>query len=109
MIIGEDFKFREDLDGDTVPIEILVEQFKGVVFRFTEVGFREDGDGTGRLKFQYDIHDPADFSELKLRKSAEFQTFLGLILNSLILETVNDDSNTNDNRESDSEKLIEIK
>ena len=106
MILGEDFKFRDDIKADTVPIEILVDQFKGVTFRYTEVGFKEDTDGSGRLKFQYEITDPADFSELKLRQSAEFQTFLGLLLNSLILETVIDDPSYN--RKGDSEESIAI-
>jgi len=90
MEVNKDYKFRDDLvksKEDTVPIEILIDPYKGVVYRYTAVGakvLKEDVQAV--LQFKYDILDPGIFSETTLRKDKYFERHIGLILNTLILE-----------------------
>ena len=90
MILDEDFKFRDDLKADTVPIELLTGPYKGVIYRYTATKLEENDAKTGaKLMFDYDFFETGTFTEAKLRKDKKFSFHIGLILNSLILEYVN--------------------
>lgn len=91
MELGTDWQFRDDLfnakeDGTTVPIEILVDPFAGIVYRYTTVGFKMGEDNVPRMQYDYEIIKTNDLSMVTLRKNAKFNTMLGLILNSLLLD-----------------------
>lgn len=86
MILGTDFRFSEVYNTDTSAIELLTEAYKGVIFRYTNVGVRENEDDTATLRFSYEILSPGKFKEEKLREDNYFEQHLGLILNSLILD-----------------------
>ena len=88
MILNTDFKFRDDLKSDTTAIELLTEAYKGVIFRYTNVGLKEQHDGTAVLQFTYDLLDTGKFKKEKLRGDRYFQEHLGLILNTLIVDMV---------------------
>lgn len=91
MKVYEDFKFRDDLlekETDTVPIEILEGPYKGVVYRYTQVQINE-GEENATVKFAYDIlSSKVAFKEEELRKDKIFTRTIGLILNNLVLESV---------------------
>jgi hypothetical protein len=92
MNLGEDYKFRDDMPtqevGDTLPIELLFDEFKGVIYRYLKVSIIP-GDNTKeiepKVRFDYEILDSGLFKEKKLRRSARFNQFIGLILNQLVL------------------------
>lgn len=86
MILGTDFRFNNVYNTDTSAIELLTDAYKGVIFRFTNVGVRENDDGTATLRFSYEILSPGKFKEEKLREDQYFEQHLGLILNTLILD-----------------------
>lgn len=86
MILGTDFRFSNVYDTDTTAIELLTEAYKNVIFRFKDVGIRENDDGTATLKFSYEILSPGKFKEELLRKDEYFERHLGLILNTLIID-----------------------
>ena len=91
MELGTDWIFRDDLfnakeDGSTVPIEILVDPFAGVVYRYTNVAFKVGEDDVPRMQYDYEIVKTNDLSMVTLRKNQKFNTMLGLILNSLLLD-----------------------
>ncbi len=91
MIIGQDFKFRDDYKNfDTVPVEILTGPYKGVILRYTHVAIQEQEDQTAKLKFGFDIIESPDIKKKKLRDDTKFMTVAGLVLNAMILETVGD-------------------
>jgi hypothetical protein len=92
MIIGEDYKFRDDLKHDTVPIELLSGPYKGIVLRYTKVTIKEQEENNAIIKFDYDLIDSNKFKENKLRDDMLFQDHIGLILNDMILESVNLDA-----------------
>lgn len=88
MILGEDFKFRDDMKEDTVPIELLTDPYKGVILRYTNVGVKELENNTAILQFRYELYEMGDHTETKLRKDKQFQEHAGLVLNALILESL---------------------
>jgi len=89
MIVGEDFKFRDDIKADTAPIEILTEPYKGVILRYTKVGIKEQEENDNvLLQFEYELIEMGEHTETKLRRDVKFQEFSGLILNALLLESL---------------------
>lgn len=86
MILGIDYRFSNVYNTDTSAIELLTEAYKGVIFRYTNVGVKENEDETATLKFAYEILSSGKFKEKLLREDRYFQEHLGLILNSLILD-----------------------
>jgi hypothetical protein len=102
MILGEDYRFRDEYKTDTVPIELLTGPFKGVIFRYTNVRIDENEDGTATIGFGYDALDKAGHTDTTLAKDRIFQESIGLILNQLILDITEYDANAN--RESDFEE-----
>lgn len=108
MKLGIDYKFVDDMfdaksDGTTVPIELLEKPFNGIIYRYTQVAFKMDGD-IPRMLFDYEIIKTNDLSMMTLRKNEKFNTILGLILNALLIEAaeVGDEARTNNIEESDS-------
>jgi hypothetical protein len=86
MLLDTDYKFRDDLKYDTVPIELLTDKFEGIVYRYTVVKV-EEKDGTAKMIFDYDIINPAKFTVKGLKKDKQFQKHIGLILNDMLLIT----------------------
>jgi len=103
MILGEDYKFRDDLvkeKTETVPIELLTGPFKGVILRYTRVAIQENKNDSASLQFEYDLLKiPGKFSHPGLRKNKLFTKHIGLILNALILEVVDTDEHGTGNTE----------
>lgn len=92
MVIGEDYKFRDDLKYDTVPIELTSGPYEGVILRYTKVSIKEQSGDNATVKFEYDIVKADQFNKSKLRSDLLFQEHIGLILNSMILETIESDT-----------------
>lgn len=101
MQVNEDYKFRDDIKSDTVPIEILIDPYKGVIYKYVTVGAKVLVEGEQAvLQFQYELLNTGKFSETTLRKDKRFEEYIGIILNLLILEV----AEAPDVREEDSEK-----
>jgi hypothetical protein len=88
MIIGEDYKFRDDLKYDTVPIELTSGPYAGIVLRYTQVSIKEQAGDSATVRFDYDLIKADGFNKGKLKTDDIFQKHIGLILNAMILETV---------------------
>lgn len=87
MILGTDFRFSNVYNTDTSAIELLTEAYKGIIFRFTNVGIRENPDqSSATLRFSYELLSTGKFKEELLRQDEYFEKHLGLILNALILD-----------------------
>ena len=94
---GIDYNFRDDLwieskKESTVPIEILIDPFKGVVYNYTTVSFKVGEDDVPRIGYDYEIIKTNDLSMMTLRKNGKFNTMLGLILNAMLLEMADAES-----------------
>lgn len=112
MELGTDYIFRDDLfdpkrDGTTCPIEILVDPFAGIVYRYTTVTFRMGEDNVPRMLYDYEIEKTNDLSMVTVRKNQKFNTMIGLILNDLLLDASEaegvSETRTNNPKEPDQE------
>jgi hypothetical protein len=112
MELGIDWKFRDDLfnpkeEGSTVPIEIMVDPFAEIVYRYTNVTFKMGEDNVPRMLYDYEILKTKDLSMITLRKNEKFNTMLGLILNTLLLDASEaegaSETRTDNHQEPDSE------
>ena len=103
MIIGKDFKFRDDIKADTTPVELVGGPFPGVVVRFTTVSIQEQKNETATIKFDYEIFESGNETMVGLRKNPVFNEYIGLILNSMILEAID----AAENRTNNTTELIE--
>ena len=112
MEAGIDYKFRDDLwdakkEGSTVPVELMVDPFKGVVYNYTTVTFRVDENDVPRIGYDYEIIKTNDLSMMTLRKNEKFNTVLGLVLNAMLLEMAEAEGDveagTNNTKEPDKE------
>ena len=115
MEAGTDFKFRDDLfdakeEGTTCPIELILDPFTGVVYRYTTVKFKLDEDDIPKLQFDYEIVKTNDLSMITLRKNQKFNDVVGLILNTLLLDAADSqngmdiETRTDDTKEPDQEQ-----
>jgi hypothetical protein len=86
-MLNKDFKFRDDLKHDTVPVELLTDPYKGVILRYTKIKFEESADQqSATIRFEYELLERAGFTEVTLRRDHHFQKVISNILNTLILE-----------------------
>ena len=108
MIIGQDYKFRDDMKADTVPVELLTDPYSGVILRYTTVAISEQEDGTAKLKFDYELFETGNHTMVGLRKDPKFQEYAGLVLNAMILESVEnpDEFGENYSEELDEEREL---
>ena len=110
MEAGIDYKFRDDLfdskaEGSTCPIELKLDPFAGIVYRYTTVKFKLGEDDIPRISYDYEFIKTNDLSMTTLRKNEKFNAALGLILNALLLDSSEaegmSETGTNDTEESD--------
>lgn len=88
MILGQDFKFREDFKTDTTPFELMVDPYKGIVYRYVKLDLTAFSESDPRIKFDFLFLELNGFREKPLRKDVKFIQLLGLILNSIIIDTM---------------------
>lgn len=94
-MLNKDFKFRDDLKHDTVPLELLTDPYKGVILRYTKISVQENADQQSAvLRFEYELIEKAGFTEVTLRRDHHFQKVIANILNTLILEAENGKDDT---------------
>lgn len=106
MIIGKDYRLRDDLyeEDKTLPIELLTGPYQGVILRYTTVAIKETEGDQARMIFDYELLEMGNHTETSLRKDVRFTEHAGLVLNTMILETLEEQ---NAARENDSTEFIE--
>ena len=103
MKLNQDYKIREDLydatkEDMTLPIEILLPPYKGIVYRYKTVSFKNVGEpvpdqpnkdqvDAPTVRFTFDIVDSNKYNVELLRADKIFTSTIGLILNSMMLDT----------------------
>ena len=117
MEIGTDYIFRDDLfdakdQQSTCPVELKLDPFAGVVYRYTTVTFKVGEDDVPRLLYDYDIIKTNDLSMMTLRKNEKFNSVVGLVLNSMLVDLGDIEENeigTDNPQESDTEGRLHKK
>ena len=115
-ILGIDYKYRDDLSKkyDTVPIELFLDPYKGVIVRYTSLSVKEiPEEGNAKIIFEYDIISLGTFRKKKKLVTKNFEKVLGDVLHSMIELSLSIPTNEgdeykeelNENRAVDSEKL----
>lgn len=106
MLIGKDYLLRDDLyeEEKTLPIQLLTGPYKDVILRYTTVAIKEMEDDQAKMIFDYDLLEMGDHTETSLRKDVKFTQHIGLVLNTMILETLEEQ---NAARENDSTEFVE--
>lgn len=106
MLIGKDYLLRDDLyeEDKTLPIQLLTGPYKDVILRYTTVAIKEMEDDQAKMIFDYDLLEMGDHTETSLRKDVKFTQHIGLVLNTMILETLEEQ---NAARENDSTEFVE--
>lgn len=106
MLIGKDYLLRDDLyeEEKTLPIQLLTGPYKDVILRYTTVSIKEMEGDQAKMIFDYDLLEMGDHTETSLRKDVKFTQHIGLVLNTMILETLEEQ---NAARENDSTEFVE--
>lgn len=106
MLIGKDYLLRDDLyeEDKTLPIQLLTGPYKDVILRYTTVAIKEMEDDQAKMIFDYDLLEMGNHTETSLRKDVKFTHHIGLVLNTMILETLEEQ---NAARENDSTEFVE--
>jgi hypothetical protein len=105
MIEGLDYCFIYPKDdGSAVHIRFLEGPYKGTIFKYGKVKFKEENDQV-YLLFAYDVLESPVDKPKKLEKDINFKNYLGdllvEIMGSNIEQEVIDEAGTNDSQESD--------
>lgn len=90
MILGEDFMFNDSMKTDTTAIKLLTGPYKDIVYRYTQLSVKENTNDTATMFFDYELYEMGEHTETSIRKDERFTKHIGLILNTLILEAVDD-------------------
>ena len=106
MLIGKDYLLRDDLyeEDKTLPVQLLTGPYKDVILRYTTVSIKEMENDQAKMLFDYDLLEMGDHTETSLRKDVKFTHHVGLVLNTMILETLEE---KNAIRENDSTEFVE--
>lgn len=89
MVLGEDYTYCDDMKQDTIPIKLLSGPYKDVIYRYTKLEIREkETEDIAVMKFEYELHEMGEHTEVKLRRDPKFNEHIGLVLNTLILESL---------------------
>lgn len=94
-LLDTDYRFRDDLtiNDETTPIELIGEDspWVGVIYRYSAANILppDENNPEAKLQFAFEfINVPDGFVEEELRKDIGFNSYVGNILNSLILDWI---------------------
>ena len=79
-----DFKFVDFKDSDLTGIELLTENYKGVLYHYHKARVVEEGE-LAKLQFGFTIVHPGEYDIDDLTKDEELHTIMGDILTELIM------------------------
>lgn len=100
--------FKEDVDfhyinfnnTEITGIELLVPEFKGVIFHYNKAKIIEE-DGIARLKFDYRIVFPGEYDIDSLNSNEQFHTIMGDLLTQFLMAKIEDETRNNNSEKFD--------
>lgn len=96
-----DYKFVDFKDSDLTGIELLIENYKGVLYHYHKARVVEEGE-LAKLQFGFTIVHPGEYDIDDLTKDEELHTIMGDILTELIMTNkYNEQTRTDDTQEPD--------
>jgi hypothetical protein len=96
-----DYKFVDFKDSDLTGIELLTENYKGVLYHYHKARVVEEGE-LAKLQFGFTIVHPGEYDIDDLTKDEELHTIMGDILTELIMTNkYNEQTRTDNTQEPD--------
>lgn len=93
------FRFVDFNDSDITGVELLLDNYKGVVYHYGKARVVED-EGIARLQFGYTLVYPGELDIDELNSDEDFFNIMGEILTYILTEQAKDEARNNN-----SEKL----
>jgi hypothetical protein len=91
-----DYKFIDIENSDITAVELLIDNYEGVVYHYHKSRIKEEG-GVARLQFGYTLLDPGKHDIDELNSSSEFHTIMGDILTILLMSKAKEDESFRNN------------
>lgn len=91
-----DFRFVDFKDSDITGVELLVDEFNGVVYHYTNAAVAEEN-GQARLKFGYVLVHPAEHDIDELQQNPRLHEIMGDLLTYIITMKLEHNETRNDN------------
>ena len=97
---GVDYHFIDFKDSDITGIELLMKEYKGVIYHYQKARVLEEGE-FARLQFGYTIVHPGEHDIDDLTTDENLHTIMGDILTTLLETQANEQTRTDNNQEFD--------
>ena len=97
---GVDYHFFDFKDSDITGIELLMKEYKGVIYHYQKARVLEEGE-FARLQFGYTIVHSGEHDIDGLTKDDNLHTIMGDILTTLLETQANEQTRTDHNQEFD--------
>jgi hypothetical protein len=97
---GVDYHFFDFKDSDITGIELLMKEFKGVIYHYQKARVLEEGE-FARLQFGYTIVHPGEHDIDDLTTDENLHTIMGDILTTILANQANEQTRTDNNQEFD--------
>jgi len=95
---NEDYRFIDFTDSELTGIQILKDEYAGVVYHYGKVRVKEQGE-MGVLEFGYTLVNPGKHDINLLQKDDNFVTIMGDILTEILTKQANETIRKNDTEE----------
>ena len=97
---GVDYHFFDFKDSDITGIELLMKEYRGVIYHYQKARVLEEGE-FARLQFGYTIVYPGEHDIDDLTTDENLHTIMGDILTTLLETQANEQTRTDHNQEFD--------
>lgn len=94
---GKDFHYINFNNSDITGIELLIPEFRGVVYHYEKAQIVEEGE-IGRLKFGYIVVHPGEHDIDHLNSDEKFHTIMGDLLTQILMAKIEDENRNNDSK-----------
>jgi hypothetical protein len=97
---GVDYHFFDFKDSDITGIELLMKEYKGVIYHYQKARVLEEGE-FARLQFGYTIVHSGEHDIDDLTTDDNLHTIMGDILTTILANQANEQTRTDNNQEFD--------
>ena len=88
---GKDFHYINFNNTDITGIELLMPEFRGVIYHYDQAGISEEGE-IARLKFGYTVVHPGEHDIDDLNSNEKFHTIMGDLLTQILMAKIEDET-----------------
>jgi len=97
---GKDYHFINFNNSDVTGVELLMPDFRGVIYHYHKAGIVEEND-TARLSFGYTVVHSGEHDIDDLNTNEKFHTIMGDLLTQILMEKSDDETRNNNSEKPD--------